>query len=78
MKNVLNLYKSSGLLVSRERENGLIKKVGSSMGGLKLGKRAGDGPKWWNHENDSSAARSGAAHCVYNSYSWNNWEDAPR
>jgi hypothetical protein len=44
------------------RENGLIKKVGSSMGGLKLGKKAGDGPKWWNHENDSSAARRGTAH----------------
>jgi hypothetical protein len=31
------------------------------MGGLKLGKKAGDGPKWWNHEDDSSAARRGAA-----------------
>ena len=31
------------------------------MGGLKLGKKAGDGPKWWCHENDSSAARHGAA-----------------
>ena len=29
------------------------------MGGLKLGKKAGDGPKWWCHENDSSAARRG-------------------
>jgi len=35
--------------------------VGSSIGGLKQSKRAGDGPKWWNHENDSSAARRGAA-----------------
>ena len=34
----------------------------SSIGGLTQSKRAGDGPKWWNHENDSSAARSGAAH----------------
>ena len=31
------------------------------MGGIKLSKKAGDGPKWWNHENDSSAARRGAA-----------------
>jgi hypothetical protein len=30
------------------------------MGGLKLSKKAGDGPKWWNHENDSSAASRGA------------------
>ena len=35
--------------------------MGSSIGGLKQSKRAGDGPKWWNHENDSSAARRGAA-----------------
>ena len=31
------------------------------MGGLKQSKKAGDGPKWWNHENDSSAARRGGA-----------------
>ena len=53
-------------ILNRERErNGLIKDrvnhVGSSIGGLKQSKRAGDGPKWWNHESDSSAARSGAA-----------------
>ena len=30
--------------------------MGSSIGGLKS-KKAGDGPKWWCHENDSSAAR---------------------
>ena len=30
------------------------------MGGLKLGKKAGDGPKWWNHENDPSAAVTAA------------------
>ena len=54
----------AAILTERER-NGLIKNrvnhVGSSIGGLKQSKRAGDGPKWWNHENDSSAARSGAA-----------------
>ena len=52
------------IFVGKQRENGLIKKVGSSTGGLKLSKKAGVGPKWWNHENDSSAARRGAAQDV--------------
>jgi hypothetical protein len=43
------------LFYTREREEWINKKLGSS-GGLKS-KKAGDGPTWWCHENDSSAAR---------------------
>jgi hypothetical protein len=54
-------------LPARERER-IYKKGRSSIGGLKLGKKAGDGPKWWCHESDSSAARRGetGVSCVIN------------
>ena len=39
-----------------KREKWINKKWGHPLG-VSSQKRAGDGPKWWCHENDSSAAR---------------------